>query len=302
MRRLILVAGALAIAAGALAFVAAGVAAAGQDFADVQDANAREILKRSRQAVGGFDALARLQSLLLTGTSQIPSDRGLVTCDVEIRILLPDHYLRIDSAPFGEKRAGFQGKTVLSAINERGRTMFPPEQLKDEILESERVRMLQLMLGAATYVSTQNTVTFKSVAGGLSTFQAQATAEAAAQKAAAQRAWEAAGNAGQPPPSQDGTQTFAATYPDPYIVDVSLRDGGARFRLTLERGTYLPARLAYANANGDEVRITFSERRLTDGLNLPYRITTTSRGQVIDDLLLDQIDVNPGLTKADFRR
>jgi hypothetical protein len=70
----------------------------------------------------------------MTGTSQIQSDNGLIACDVEICILLPDHYLRIDTAPFGEKRAGFRGKTVLSAIKELGRTTSPPDRLKDQIL------------------------------------------------------------------------------------------------------------------------------------------------------------------------
>jgi hypothetical protein len=66
----------------------------------------------------------------MTGTSQIQSDNGLIACDVEIRILLPYHYLQIDTAPFGEKRAGFRGKTVLSAIKELGRTTSPPDRLK----------------------------------------------------------------------------------------------------------------------------------------------------------------------------
>lgn len=91
MRRLILVAGALA--------VEAGVGAVGQDLTDVQDSTARDMLRRSREALGAVDTLARLRSLLPTGTSHIPSDHGLVACDVEIHILLPDHYLRIDKAP-----------------------------------------------------------------------------------------------------------------------------------------------------------------------------------------------------------
>jgi hypothetical protein len=85
-----------------------------------------------------------------------PSDPLCLTCNLREglgRGGLPDHYLRIDRAPFGEKRAGFQSKTVLNAVNERGRTMLPPEPLKDQILESERVRMFQLMLGAATSAS-----------------------------------------------------------------------------------------------------------------------------------------------------
>ena len=48
--------------------------------------------------------------------------------------------------------------------------------------------------------------------------------------------------------------------------------------------------------------IAFGERRLTDGLKVPYRITTTSHGKIIDDLLLERVDINPKLTKADFER
>src|SRR5476651_1601004 len=95
----------------------------------------------------------------MTGTSQIQSDNGLIACDVEICILLPYHYLQIDTAPFGEKRAGFRGKTVLSAIKELGRTTSPPDRLK--------IRSCG--------------VAFTSDAGGMSTFQAQATAEGASQ-------------------------------------------------------------------------------------------------------------------------
>ena len=115
--------------------IVAGAAATTQDVADARDANAGEIIKRSRQAVGGADAVARVQSLLMTGTSQIQSGNELVACDVEIRILLPDQYLRIDTAPFGEKRAGFRGKTILSAVKELGRTTIPPDRLKDQILQ-----------------------------------------------------------------------------------------------------------------------------------------------------------------------
>ena len=48
--------------------------------------------------------------------------------------------------------------------------------------------------------------------------------------------------------------------------------------------------------------MTFGERRVTGGLNLPYRVTTTTRGRVIDNLILNQIEVNPAFSKADFER
>src|SRR5260221_4905071 len=115
MRRAILVTGLLAIAAGATI--------AAQDSLDFKDANTREILKRSREAIGGaagVGTIAQLQSMTLSGLSRIPASNGLVECELEIRILLPDHYLRIDRAPFGEKRTGFDGKSSLSVISERG--------------------------------------------------------------------------------------------------------------------------------------------------------------------------------------
>src|SRR5262245_22458515 len=98
-------------AAGAAVVLAAGVPSA-QDLLNSQDSGAREVLKRSRQAVGGADAVARLRSLVITGISRIPASPGpnLVECDLEIRVLLPDRYLRIERASFGEKRTGFAGR------------------------------------------------------------------------------------------------------------------------------------------------------------------------------------------------
>ena len=65
---------------------------------------------------------------------------------------------------------------------------------------------------------------------------------------------------------------------------------GRQLHLDLEHGKHLP------------VVPLVGERRVTDGLKLPYRITTTNRGKIVDDLLLERIEVNPKLTKADFNR
>ena len=51
----------------------------------------------------------------------------------------------------------------------------------------------------------------------------------------------------------------------------------------------------------DEIRTTtFSDRRVVSGLFLPYHIVTTGRGGVREDLKLDEILVNPELSKGDF--
>src|SRR5579862_4287283 len=163
------------IAAGFFGFVVvSAVTMAAQDSLDFKDSNAREIIRRSRAAVGGsagagavgaggIDAIAHLQSIVLSGLSRIPANRGLVECELEIRILLPDHYVRIDRAPFGEKRSGFDGRNSLSVISERGRTTLPPENLTGQIVQAERERMLQLLLGAAAYLSPRDVVMVRSV-------------------------------------------------------------------------------------------------------------------------------------------
>ncbi|HEV3141286.1 MAG TPA: hypothetical protein VGY57_12250 [Vicinamibacterales bacterium] len=286
--------------------IASSAAIGAQESLDFKDANAREILKRSREAVGGpngVDAVARLQSLVLSGLSRIPANTGLVECELEIRVVLPDRYLRIDRASFGEKRSGFDGKNSLSVVSERGRTTLPPDNLTEQIVQSERERMLQLLLGSAAYLAPRDVLLFKSVTGEMGSVQPQGTAEEG-QRVAAKRNQEAAGAAtgsASGAATGGGGQTFVSNVPNPYSFDLSVRPGAA-FRYIVEPGTFLPARLTYTNVGGDEVTIAFAERRATDGLKLAYRITTTSRGRIIDDLLLDHIEVNPKLTKADFVR
>ncbi len=285
-------------AAGVVVLVGLGSSAA-QDLLDFSDANARDVLKRSRQAVGGVDAVARLRSLVLTGISRIPASPGpnLTECDLEIRILLPDRYLRIERASFGEKRTGFAGRNPLSVITERGTTVLPPESLYKQIVESERERLLQLMLGAAAYLPPKETKFVRSVAGPVSTGQPQGTSDAAAQRRADLAIREAGGNPGlRSPPN-----SYSNAMPDLHAIQVSVREG-SQFRFVTDERTSLPARLSYPNAVGEEVTVTFSERRATEGLNLPYRITTTSRGHILDDLLIYNIVVNGDVTLTNFGR
>ena len=48
--------------------------------------------------------------------------------------------------------------------------------------------------------------------------------------------------------------------------------------------------------------MTFSDRREVAGLLMPFRIVTTSNGHVLDELVFDEILVNPELSKSDFKR
>ena len=57
-----------------------------------------------------------------------------------------------------------------------------------------------------------------------------------------------------------------------------------------------------------EVTITFADRRLIDGVHLPFRITTTARSlstgrkNTREEIRFERVRVNPPLTAADFSR
>ena len=50
-----------------------------------------------------------------------------------------------------------------------------------------------------------------------------------------------------------------------------------------------------------EVTETFGDRRETSGLWLPYRITRSASGIVVEDMVVDTIIVNPRLGPTDFK-
>src|SRR5207302_763594 len=103
--------------------------------------------------------------LVFKGKAKTTAGSGLIDTDVEIKILLPDHFLRTDSAAFGRRLTGYAGRTVLSAIYEGDKTSMPPDALKGGILRAERERLARLLLGAATYVSADIPMMFHSVGG-----------------------------------------------------------------------------------------------------------------------------------------
>jgi len=48
---------------------------------------------------------------------------------------------------------------------------------------------------------------------------------------------------------------------------------------------------------------TFSDRRSAGGMKVPYAIVTTAAGErIVDEMVFDEVAVNPKLTNADFSR
>jgi hypothetical protein len=75
-------------------------------------------------------------------------------------------------------------------------------------------------------------------------------------------------------------------------------DRSKRFLLRLVFGeSMLPARVEYPGG-----AMTFADRRVADGLQMPFRITTTGAdGRLVDEIAFDTVRVNGKLSSSDFR-
>ncbi len=243
----------------------AAAALAAQDATIFRDTQAQDLFRNSRLAVTGTPgAITRLRSLSLKGKSHLATaDGSTLDASVEIKILLPDHFLRTDSTPTGERLEGYAGSKLLNVMRGGGRTSAPPDEARPQILKSERAELARLMLGIATYVSTEQPMSFFS----------------------------------------RGTPVAMPGQPGPLGLDVIDDRGQALLRFFVDADTKFPARLVFWGFARDVLTMTFTDRRTAGGYQLPHRIaTTTSAGQTADELIFDEILVNPPLTKAEFTR
>jgi hypothetical protein len=119
-----------------------GLLVAGVD-ARFADQTARDLIRRSREAVSRGSS-RELRSLVMKGLRRVPLE-GSDTADgpVEIKILLPDKFLRIDALGANERRSGFAGRDVLTPRGD---------------LRRERAQLTRLMLGLAAYASDDLTI------------------------------------------------------------------------------------------------------------------------------------------------
>jgi hypothetical protein len=198
------------------------------------DAPARMVFERSRAALWVND-IHDLRSLVFKGRVRVPSNDGGTTVDstVEIRILLPDRFLRIDR--IDESAASSPGR-----ISERR--------------SRDRAQFTRLMLGAAAYNAADSALTVQS--------------------------------------------TGESAFPDTVALDVSGKSFSARY--VVDAGTSVPLRLVYFGERSVSTVVSFADRRVTNGIDLPFRVTTRTGERVLETLTFDEILVNPPLTKSDF--
>ena len=130
------------------------------------DVAAENLFRYSRAAIsGGGRTVHSLHTLILKGRSRFVVDDvgGLAGAAVEIKLLLPDHYLRTDTSGVLQKMAGYAGGRVLSAMHDDAAVSYPPDRLVSQILLNERLRVARLLLGTATYVGPDSALAFRSV-------------------------------------------------------------------------------------------------------------------------------------------
>ncbi|HMB81409.1 MAG TPA: hypothetical protein VKI43_15125 [Vicinamibacterales bacterium] len=236
------------------------------------DPNVEDLFRYARMGAGG-GAVSKLKALQLKGRSRVDMGGSLLDCSVDIKILLPDHYLRVDATKTDSKLAGYAGKTVLSAIRSGDNLSTPPDNLTSTILKNERTRLARLLLGAITYVTPDVSMVFHSA--GL-------VAGMVDPRNSARTAATASGNA------------------IPNTADINSPDG-FKARIIFDSTDRMPLTLLYPGSPQEET-MTFTDRRDVGGLKVPFHVTTTAGGRVIDDLIFESVLVNPEIGKGDFKR
>lgn len=122
-----------------------------------RDAKAKELFESGRIAIfGAPGGIARLRSIALRGTSRIrAADGELIDARVDVRVLLPDRYLRIDSGSFGRRLTGYSGRTALSAIESGGHRVVPDAKDAPAVVRAAQSELARLMLGMVTFASQE---------------------------------------------------------------------------------------------------------------------------------------------------
>jgi hypothetical protein len=261
---------ALSVGSSLKALVVFAIASSALSAAQTRGTAPEAALASAREALGGAQ-VAGVKSLLLQGESQalnLANSQMSPPAVLEIRVLPPDHYVRIDITETIEQRAGFSRETVLNAIKPRKPDVnvggsWGPEQIK-----TERYAIARLMLGLLARTD---------MVQGLRPAAADANSIA----------FEA----------PDG---FAATLDfDPSTrVPVRLR---YRSFVRFPPPAGQPIKGLPPGADAD-VTVAFSERRVVGGVLLPHRITTTAKEFTLNELRFHKIVVNPALAPEDFAK
>jgi hypothetical protein len=139
------------------AWLAGVVVLAAQEPVLLRDPKTKDLFASARIAIfGGPGGIARLKALRFKGRSRFAgADGDLMAAAVDIRVLLPDRYVRIDSGSFGRRVIGYAGDTSLDVIEGPTGRVMPDPRTAAAILQADRAELARLMLAVAMYASEE---------------------------------------------------------------------------------------------------------------------------------------------------
>ena len=270
----------------ALTFVLAVHSVAAQDTTRFGDDAAQNLFVRSRAAVARTGTVTQLRSLILRGQIRTLADNGApLDGTIEIKVLLPDSFLRIETYGTVQRFLGLSGKSLLTAFRDGNRIELPPEKAVPQMLGATRAHFTRLMLGVATYITSDRQMTIRSAGGAPTMVDPRESARAAV--------------ASPTPQSAAGSAIMTNPGLDPFSLDVQSENFFVRF--VVDSITRVPVQLVFAGRKQEPTTLAFGDRRTVGGFDLPYLMTTTVGSRTLERVVFDEILVNPELTKAEFR-
>jgi hypothetical protein len=256
------VSGTRAAVASALIAGLTGLALLAQEPVLLRDPKTKDLFAAARIAIfGGPGGIARLHSFRFKGRSRIAgTNDDLLSASVEIRVILPDHYLRIDSGSFGRRIVGHADGKSLDRIESATGRVTPDARDAGTILQADRAELARLALAVAMYASEEVPMKLQ---------------------------------------TRD-TPIDMPGLPEPLGIDATGEHFAAR--IAFDGASHLPVRLVFWSGTRTVLTTAYDDRRAVGGMKVPYRIVTTSGDRIVDEMLFDDVVVNPKLTAADFSR
>jgi hypothetical protein len=135
-----------------VSILGATIVAASAQAPAFSDAASRLLFERARAAVVHERSVTTLRSFVFRGRLRVSAaDDQMVDGQVEMKILLPDRYLRVDSVAGVERHSGFAGARLLT----------PGGSLTDE-----KARFARFMLGVLAYAPPDSKLRLQSTGEG----------------------------------------------------------------------------------------------------------------------------------------
>ena len=269
------------------------------------DAKVGAILAAAREALGGEAALAKVQTLSVTGaTRRMMGDREIAG-EVTLDFVLPDKMKRTDSfgipgGPTMERVSVVNGTEVWDDSTNRGGGGFMmrmggpggPGGPGREPTEEERQRMRQAQAQRMKNEMARHSLAFLLRTDASVTYAGEAEAEDG--KADVIEVKPLGGTAMKLFIDQATHLPLMVTYEGVLPRMIGMRPGGQRpTPEEIEKMRSEPPQTALF-----EVR--YSEYKKVDGVLLPHLITTGANGNVTEEWTIDKFKVNPALKPESF--